>query len=76
MENLPVEFQNTLIGIAEGSIAELDIPSIRHLFSYDFIKFEFKVGWILTHKGNEYLNHLGKYNSEPLLIRKFRALNS
>ncbi len=76
METLPVEFQNTLIGIAEGSMTELDIPSIRTLFSIDYIRFEFKVGWILTHKGNEYLNQMGKYNKEPLLVRKFRSLNS
>lgn len=76
MEKLPIEFQYTLIGIADGSIDEPDIPSIRKLFSHDYIRFGYKVGWMLTNKGNEYLKQLGQYRSDSSLVRKFRALNS
>jgi len=76
MEKLPVEFQYTLIGIADGSIAEPDITSIRKLYSIDYISFKYKVGWMLTHKGIEYLKQLSKYSSDTPQVRKFRALNS
>ncbi len=74
MEKLPIEFQFTLIAIAVGSLDEPDIHSIRKLFSDDYIKFAYKVGWIITNKGNEYLEQLGIYRSDNSLVRKFKAL--
>jgi hypothetical protein len=76
MEKLPPQTLTTLISIANGSNVESDVTSIRKLFSEEYIRFSYKIGWVPTYKGKEYLITIGLLNkSAPQRLRKIKALN-